>query len=126
MNHCFKSLENRKRKNNSDSRKRNKRKNNSKISFPRSSIVKNTATYIANAANFFNAVSHNNKSLSTQQYLLQQLNHKTAAQNNMFSLEILMQHRNEMTTNVIKQIINVGFGTPNLKTWNISQLQKEA
>ena len=44
----------------------------------------------------------------------------------MFSLETLMQHRNEMTTNVIKQIIKVGFGTPNLKTWNISQLQKEA
>ena len=44
----------------------------------------------------------------------------------MFSLEILMQHRNEMTTNVIKQIITVGFRTPNLETWNISQLQKEA
>ena len=29
-----------------------------------------------------------------------------------------------MTTNVIKQTINVGFGTPNRKTWNISQLQK--
>ena len=41
----------------------------------------------------------------------------------MFNLEILMQ---EMTTNVIKQTINVGFGTPNQKTWNISQLQKEA
>ena len=37
-----------------------------------------------------------------------------------------MQNRNEMTTNVIKQTFNVGFGTPNRKTWNISQLQKEA
>ena len=44
----------------------------------------------------------------------------------MFNLEILIQHRNEMTTNVIKQIIKVGFGTPNRKTWKISQLQKEA
>ena len=44
----------------------------------------------------------------------------------MFNLEMLMQHRNEMTTNVIKQIIKVGFGKPNRKTWNISQLQKEA
>ena len=44
-----------------------------------------------------------------------------AAQSNMFNLEIFMQ---EMTTNVIKQTINVGFGTPNQKTWNISQLQK--
>ena len=44
----------------------------------------------------------------------------------MFNLEIFMQNRNEMTTNVIKQTINVGFGTPNRKTWNISQLQKEA
>ena len=33
---------------------------------------------------------------------------------------------NEMTTNVIKQTINVGFETPNQKTWNIGQLQKEA
>ena len=92
-------------------------KNNRKISFPRSSIVKNTA-------NFFNALSHNKKSLSTQQ--LQQLHHKTAAQSNMFNLEIFMQNRNEMTTNVTKQTINIGFGTPNRKTWNISQLQKEA
>ena len=97
-------------------------KNNRKISFPRSSIVKNSN--LENAANFFNALSHNNKSLSTQQ--LQQLNHKTAAQSNIFNLEIFMQNRNEMTTNVIKQTINVGFGTPNRKTWNISQLQKEA
>ena len=37
-----------------------------------------------------------------------------------------MQNRNEMTTNVIKQTINVGFETPNRKTWNIGQLQKEA
>ena len=44
----------------------------------------------------------------------------------MFNLEIFMQNRNEMTTNVIKQTINVGFGTPNRKTWKISQLQKEA
>ena len=95
------------------------RKNNSKISFPGSSIVKKT-----NAANFFNTLSHNNKSLSIQQ--LQQLNHKTAAQSNMFNLAIFLQHRNEMTTNVIKQIIKVGFGTPNRKTWHISQLQKEA
>ena len=78
---------------------------------------------LANAANFFNALGHNNKSLSTQQ--LQQLNHKTAAQSNMFNLEIFMQNRNEKTTNVIKQTINVGFGTPNRKTWTVSQLQKE-
>ena len=64
------------------------------------------------------------KSLSTQQ--LQQLHHKTAARSNMFNLEIFMQNRNEMTTNVTKQTINVGFGTPNRKTCNISQLQKEA
>ena len=89
-------------------------KNNRKISFRRSSIVKNTATYLENAANLINALSHNNKSLSTQQ--LQQLNHKTAARSNMFNLEIFMQNRNEMTTNVIKQTINVGFGTPNRKT----------
>ena len=44
----------------------------------------------------------------------------------MFNLEIFMQNRNEMTTSVIKQTINVGFETPNWKTWNISQLQKEA
>ena len=44
----------------------------------------------------------------------------------MFNLEIFMQNRNEMTTNVIKQTINVGFGTPNRKIWSISQLQKEA
>ena len=31
-----------------------------------------------------------------------------------------------MAPHIIKQIIKVGFGTPNLKTWNISQLQKEA
>lgn len=78
----------------------------------------------ANAANFFNVLSHNNKSLSTQQ--LQQLDHKTAAQSKTFKLEIFMQNRNEMTTNVIKQNINVGFETPNRKTWNMSQLQKEA
>ena len=48
--------------------------------------------------NFFNALSHNNKSLGTQQ--LQQLNRKTAAQNDMLNSEIIMQHRNEMTTNV--------------------------
>ena len=93
-------------------------KNGRKISFPRSSVVKNTAT----AANFFNALSHNKKSLSTQQ--LQQLNHKTAAQSKMINLETCMQNRNEMTTNVIKQTINVGFGTLDRKTWNISQLQE--
>lgn len=43
----------------------------------------------------------------------------------MFNLEILMQHRNEMTTNVIKQIIKVGFGTPNRKTWNIANCKKK-
>ena len=43
----------------------------------------------------------------------------------MFNLEIFMQNRNEKTTNVIKQTINVGFGTPNRKTWTVSQLQKE-
>ena len=51
---------------------------------------------------------------------------KTAAQSNMFNLDKFIHRRNEMTTNVIKQIIKVGFGTPNSKTWNISQLQKEA
>ena len=64
------------------------------------------------------------KSLLTQQ--LQQLNHKTAAQSNMFNLEISMQHRKKKTINIIKQIIIVDFGTPNQKTRNISQLQKEA
>ena len=44
----------------------------------------------------------------------------------MLNLEIIMQHRNEMTINVIEQIIKVGFGTSNRKTWDISQLQKEA
>ena len=42
----------------------------------------------------------------------------------MINLETFMQNRNEMTTNVIKQTINVGFETPNRKTWNISQLQE--
>ena len=44
----------------------------------------------------------------------------------MFSLEIFIQNQNEITTNVIKQTIKADFGTPNRKTWNISQLQKEA
>ena len=61
---------------------------------------------------------HNNYNL--------QLNHKTAAQSDMLNLKIIMQHRNEMTINVIEQIIKVGFGTSNRKTWDISQLQKEA
>ena len=43
----------------------------------------------------------------------------------MFNLEIFMQNQNEITNNVIKQTINVGFGTPNRKTWHISQLQKK-
>ena len=43
----------------------------------------------------------------------------------MFNLEIFMQNQNEITTNVIKQTIKVGFVTPNRKTWSTSQLQKE-
>ena len=50
---------------------------------------------LANASDFFNGLSHDKKSLLTQQS--QQLNYKTAAQSNMFNSEIFMQHRNEMT-----------------------------